>query len=163
MTGNPEESKSRGRRSRALRLALGIGVSLSGALAYFAAGGIQAASAYVAPGPCTAGFSDIMPDGPMAQIVAFPTSGCSPTGQYRFSIWSTQQNYFIKGAPQTMIASMTGGSDAPWSIEFNPTESPTCYFQVDFGVLQPRTGPGGHTWQYTPLSSFTGEIPGCTP
>jgi hypothetical protein len=142
-------------------LALSVGVSLSGAVAFFAAGGgIEAASAYVAPGPCTAGFVDMHPDSSQSVIEALPTSGCSPTGQYRFSVWSTQSDVYATSAPQKMLFFTTS---APWVLPFLPAESPTCYFQVDFGVLDPHPGPGGAIWQYRPLASLMGVIPGCTP
>jgi hypothetical protein len=160
MSGNLGESKGNGGRGRArlVRLGLGAVAACSGALAFFAVGGVETAGAYVAPGTCTAGFVDMNPGTPQAQIVAIPTSGCSATGQYRFSIWSTTSDIYSPSAPQHMLASTTS---APWVLPFGPTESPTCYYQVDFGVLDPHMGTNGEWSQYRPLASFMGVIPGC--
>jgi hypothetical protein len=132
-------------------------------------GGIQAASAYVAPGPCTAGFVDEHPDTSSSVIYALPTPGCATTGYtFRFSLWSTQSDVYATSFPQTMLQDQVstnpaGPQPGGWTLSFTNTEDPTCYFQVDFGYLHPRKGPGGSTWQYTTLGALMGVIPGCTP
>lgn len=163
MIGNHAERKfGRTRRLTGFaRLALGLGVSLSGAFTFLAVGGgIQPAGAYERPGsPCVAGFVDVSPDSSTSIMVALPSPGCT-AGDYRFSIWSTSSDVTGPTTTSTLIASTTS---APWVLPFVPSESPTCFFQVDFGEVHPHIGPNGALRQYRPLSALMGVIPGCNP
>ena len=136
-------------------------MALSGGFAFvLAGGGIQAASAYVRPGGCSAGFVDEQPVTGQAVIEALPTTLCTDVGQYRFSIWATQSDVYATSFPQTMIASTTSpNASGQWVLPFLASESPTCFFQVDFGMKTSNA----HGKAYYPLSSLMGEIPGCVP
>jgi hypothetical protein len=136
-------------------------VALSGTFAFLlAGGGVGSAFAYVRPGGCTAGFVDESPDSASSLIEALPTTLCTATGQYRFSIWSTQSDVYATSAPQTLITSITSpDANGQWLLPFVPSESPTCFFQVDFGMKSSNA----HGKAYYPLGSLMGEIPGCVP
>jgi hypothetical protein len=144
-----------------MRFALGMVVALSGGFAFIlAGGGIQAASAYVRPGGCSAGFVDEHPDAAQAVIEALPTTLCTDQGQYRFSIWATQSDVYATSFPQHLIAAITSpDANGQWVLPFVSSESPTCFFQVDFGMKSPNVKGKA----YYPLSSLMGEIPGCVP
>lgn len=162
MSGNQGKSESkRGRRRTDLvRLVFGLVIALSGGFAFLlAGGGVQAASAYVRPGGCSAGFVDENPDTAQAVIKALPTTLCTETGQYRFSIWSAQSEIYATSMPQHLLFAVTSpDASGQWLLPFGATVSPTCYFQVDFGVVNPHPGKA-----YIPLSSLMGKVPGCVP
>ena len=50
-------------------------------------------------------------------------------------------------------------ANGQWVLPFLASESPTCFFQVDFGMKSPNANGKA----YCPLSSLMGEIPGCVP